>query len=196
MAHERLKNCPAFPEIDDKVKAGVTLEKVAADLQEQGYFTDVQESSVVRMLYRYKESLAATQLVKYAMPPHMHKKLQKTENQLDELDELQKLARLQIQRIDASYEQEKNLHFPIKSLDGMIQTAQGLVLASAKLKMDLGIYDKAAEKVELQAQVTQNHRLDEMEPTERKSLGRAAQAILASLLGPEEVLDATVIEED
>ena len=148
---KRLKELECFPQIEGKVKAGISLDEVARWIQEDLFqLTDIQRESVKRQLYRYKATLPAGELLQATGEPlWVRKAIEKMERGIDELEELEKLYLLQLRRISGDAETEAKIGKLFKGTNKEIQLATELLEKRLKLKMDLGILDRQPSKMQI-----------------------------------------------
>lgn len=148
---KRLKELDCFPEIEAKVKAGISLDEVARWLQDDMFqLTDIQRESVKRQLYRYKSTLPPGELLNAVGEPlWVRTAIEKMERGIDELEELEKLYLLQLKRISGDAETEARIGKLFKGTNKEIQLATELLEKRLKLKMDLGILDRQPEKMQI-----------------------------------------------
>lgn len=148
---KRLKEIDCFPEIESKIKAGVSPDEVGRWLQEDMFkLCDIKRESVVRQLYRYKSTLSPADLLTATPQPiWVTKAIEKMKRGIDELDELEKLYLLQLQRISRDAETEAKINKLFKGTNKEIQLATELLEKRIKLKMDLGILDKSPHKTQI-----------------------------------------------
>jgi hypothetical protein len=148
---KRLKELDCFPEIEAKIKAGVSPDEVARWLQEDMFqLGDIQRESAKRQLYRYKASLPPSELLKATEEPlFIRKAIEKMKRGIDEFDEMEKLYLLQIQRISRDTETEFKINKLFKGTNREIQLATDLLEKMVKLKMELGILDKQPTKMQI-----------------------------------------------
>lgn len=146
---KRLKDLECFPEVEAKIKAGVSPDEVARWLQEDMFqLGDIQRESVKRQLYRYKASLPPSELLKATPEPMwVTKAIEKMKRGINELEELEKLYLLQLQRISRDAETEAKINKLFKGTNKEIQLATDLLEMMLKLKMELGILDKQPSKM-------------------------------------------------
>jgi len=180
MAHESLRRMKCFPIIDEKLRAGVSIEKLAEEIQEEhGERTDIKRDSLIRALYRYKNDIPANQLADRGLPAHIEKKLNELKDDIDEIEELTLLYRLQRKRIILAMEQEEQINFLTKGTRKEFSEAREILMALAELKMKLGILDEKPR--ELKIGVTHYEQIESLEAHERKRLGKVAQILLREL---------------
>jgi len=181
-----------FPIIDEKLRAGVSIEKLAKEIQEEhGERTDIKRDSLIRALYRYKNDIPANQLADRGLPAHVARKLEELKGDIDEIEELTLLYRLQRQRIVTAMEQEEKIQFLTKDTRKEFAEAREILMALAELKMKLGILEEAPRKFEFG--VTHREEIAKLEEHERKKLGPIAQIILREL---ESLTTDDIIEAD
>lgn len=198
MAHDKLKSLKCFPQVHDKICAGVACETVAEWIQgDCGEYTDAKIGSVIRALYRYKEDLPATALA-IPEPLHVHKKIEKLRRGVNELSELEKLYLLQIARISKAVEVEDKINFLNKDVRKEMELAKELLVEMANLKVETGLYERQGHKFTLgvEGEVNHNHRqvLEEMDPDKRRKLGVVAQELLKRLTAPTEAPEAVLTD--
>jgi hypothetical protein len=106
---KRLKDLPNFQTIRLKLASGISCESVAEWMQVNvGQCTDVKRDTLVRQLYRFRESIppaeiAPVQLVK------MHQKVEQFTHQLSAHDELVKIIEYQLVRLGKLVEMEEKM---------------------------------------------------------------------------------------
>lgn len=152
---KRLKELECFPEVEAKVKAGVSPDEVARWLQEDMFqLTDIQRDSVKRQIYRFKSSLPSAELLKATPQPlWVTKAVEKMARGINEFDEFEKLYLLQLQRISRDAETEAKINKLFKGTNKEIQLATELLEKMVKLKMELGILHKAPDKMQIEGLV-------------------------------------------
>lgn len=180
MAFEKLKAMKCWPEVDQKVRAGIAIENIAEWVQEErGEYLDAKRDSLIRALYRYKQSLPATQLA-IPEPLHIHKKIEKLKRGLRELEEMEKLYLLQLSRISMATELEDKMRFPNSKLWKDVELAQNILLNMAKLKMEMGLYERVPGQVHVTGAIEHTHKefLDSIDPEQRQKLSGVAHGLL------------------
>lgn len=181
-AFAKLKQSPSYQEVHDKICAGVAIERIAEWLQEEkGEFTNIKRPSLVRQLYRYKESIPATKLADAGLPSHLWKKIEGMKRGVNELEELEKLYLLQLQRIALGVDTEEKIKFLNKAIRKELELAADLLGRMAELKMKLGLYDEAPTKFHLTGEFTHREALEKLDPDQRRKLGEATQPLLEIL---------------
>lgn len=146
-----LKNLECFPELDVKVKAGISIDEIARWLQDDLYqMTDIQLDSLKRQLTRYKASLPPAELLKATEEPlFIREAIQKMKRGINEIDELEKLYLFQLQRISRDAETERKINKLFKGTNKEIELATSLLEKSLKLKMELGLLNKSPNRLEV-----------------------------------------------
>jgi len=148
---KKLKDLECFPEIDMRIKAGISLEEVARWMQEDVMaFTDIQSESLKRQLYRYKASLPPSEILKANEEPlFIRKAIEKMKRGIDEIEELEKLYLFQLRRISMDGQTEQKINKLFKSTNKEIELATTLLEKIVKIKMELGILDKQPQRLEV-----------------------------------------------
>jgi hypothetical protein len=180
MAFEKLRALKCFPELDKRVRGGISIEDVASFIQdESAEYTEIKRDSLIRQLYRFKDSIPANQL---AIPEakHIHEKLQEFAGQVDEVDMLQKLFYVQMERVFQFREIEKATKFPIKAMYKEIEQAKEILVKLGELKIKLGHYEGAA--THRIASNSAERRVEELSSDARERLGAVASKLLTALV--------------
>lgn len=183
MAFEKLRALRCFPEVDKKIRAGIPCENIAEWIQEdQGEYTDVKRESLVRQLYRYKESIPGDEL---ETPDglYVRKKIENLKRGVNEAAELEKLYLLQLSRISMMVQTEDKIKFIQKGTRGEIEAARQILLDLAKLKIELGVYSRQPFTIQGQVDHTISRKIEELPPERRREMGRVAQELLSGLKG-------------
>lgn len=192
MAFDKFRSLKCFTEADKRIKGGIPIEDVAKFVQEEsGEYTEIKRDSLIRQLYRYKDSVPANQL---AIPEakHIHEKLKEFAGDVDEVEMLQKLFYVQMDRVMGFREIEKTTKFPIKAMYKEIEQAKDILVKLGELKIKLGMYEGAAtERLAVTGSVTEK-RIMEIPSDARERLGSVVRDAFAKLLNSGPVVDADV----
>lgn len=182
MAFERLKKLKCFPEVDKRIRGGMTPEEVASFIQNEcREYRDIKQDSLARQLYRYKRSIPANQL---AIPEskYIHERLKEFAGDVDELQMLQKLWFIQMERIFQFREIEKKTNFPMKGMTREIEQAKDILVRIGEFKIKLGHYEGAAtDRLHVQGDVV-SRQIEAIPVEARERLGSVANKILKGLL--------------
>lgn len=181
-AFQDLKRLYCFKEMDDKVKAGVAIEEVARWLQEDCFAqTEIKRDSLVRKLYRYKQSLPPADLVRHE-PLYIQKAIEKLRRGVSELDEMEKLYLLQLKRISIDAQTEERITKLFSGTNSEIRLAADLLVRMMNLKQELGIVQKVPDQVTFSGAVGIAPLVDEETDEQTKAkLGLLAGKLLDTL---------------
>lgn len=183
MAFDKLRQLKCFPELHDKVIAGVPIENISEWVQDDcKEYVQTKRESLTRMLYRYKESIPSTKLA-IPEPLYIHKKIEKLRRGTNELEELEKLYLLQMSRISSAVELEDRIKFRDTKLWKDVELAKNILVEAAKLKVEIGIYDRQGHNVNITGTLEHTHKefLDSMEPERRRKLGEVGTQLLDAM---------------
>jgi hypothetical protein len=146
----RIKNLDQFPEINAKIKAGVSIEEVSRWIQEDIFqLTDIQRNSLVRQLYRYRTTIPPKEFLKNEQPLFVTKAIEKMSRGINEIDELEKLYLLQLRRISKDAATEDKINKLFKGTSKEIELATELLEKMVKLKLELGILDRQPDRLQV-----------------------------------------------
>lgn len=174
MAFEKLRQIRCFPAVDKKIRAGVPCENVAEWIQDdQNEYTDIKRDSLVRQLYRYKEAMPPA-LLDHPEPLHIRKKIENLKRGVNEADELEKLYLLQLTRISRTVENEDKMNFLLKETRKEIDVARMLLLDLAKLKIEIGVYNRQPLAVTGEINHRVEGQLESIDPTNTPEVGGVA----------------------
>lgn len=183
----KFKNMPYFKEFDQKVRAGISASVIAKWLQnELCMFTDERLDSLGKSIYRYKESLPPGSIT-LAKPVYIEKAIEKMERGIDELEELESLYLLQKKRISIDAETESKINKLFSNTNREIALAKDLLKDRVELKMELGLLNRVAKKVDVSGgMVNVNQNLEpDMDDDKKQKLGIVAQKMLNVLVSQE-----------
>lgn len=148
-AFKDLRAMPCYKEMSEKIKADIAVEDVAKWLQEDMFQQlDIKRESLVRKLYRYKASLPPAEIVKEP-PLYVQKAVEKLKRGVNELEEMEKLYLLQLKRISMDAETEERINKLFSTTSNEIRLAVDILNRMVETKMELGIMDKAPERLDV-----------------------------------------------
>lgn len=135
-----LRTMKCFKEMHERIITGWTVAEVAKFVQDvKGELTNLTRDQLMDKLKLYRQSLPPGTMIARRMPQIMEKAAEKLQGGLDELKELEKLYRLQITRIELDHQKEKQIGKLFPTLVQEMKEAREILIASAELKMDLGL---------------------------------------------------------
>ena len=140
--HKQIAALPIFPEINKRIRAGEEIKSITDWVYTtKGYLTHKSYVSVLRMMYRYRDSLPLTAFddpQKSLSPTTFEKKVLEFVPQVNELLELERLIEKQKARIEIDLTIEQNINKLTSTLGIEIGNLSNLLTLSFKMKERLG----------------------------------------------------------
>lgn len=194
-----LKNCKCFPEIDRRIRLGWTIASLVSAVQDEfGECKDLSPKYLRKVLSEYRASIPPAELsassTRSAIVKLSNKKIT---DGLDEISELERLYKMQVERIEIDFENEKKINKLFNTTGREVFVAMKLLRQSAELKMDLGLLRRQAVGVEISGQLAveagERYGKDSIgkviaDPDSRRKVLGIAERLLA--LGAKASLDA------
>lgn len=205
--HKRLRELRCFPEVERKIKADIAPEEVARWIQEDMLeCLDVQRSSLVRALYRFKADLPPAEIVKEP-PLYIRKAIEKLKRGVNEIEELEHLYLFQLKRISQDAETESKIGKLFSGTKDEIRLAVDILTKMVDLKMELGIVDRSPMNINVSGGLAHAHAHTilkgmEIDENTKMRLGLVLEKMFTHLVeaSPEEMKEvvqtANAAEED
>ena len=192
-----------FEQVDSKVKEGVAISEIARwiqeDLMEQ---TDIKRSSLERKLYDYKAALPPGARMDAAPErPFVHETVEKMGQDMKEIKELERLYLYQLKRISIDGETEQKINKLFRAQSGEIKLAVEILDKLVTRKMELGLLDKAPDKLDITGNVNAGFSVLDIEKSElpdkeSHKLGVMAQKMLKAMVDKKDENEESEGEQD
>jgi len=151
---QRLRALKCFSEVHDRICDGWPLSEVARFIQEKRQeYDDVQHTTLMSLLQRYRATLPKSDIVREKMPQFHAEAMVAVEEDIDELAEFIKLFRMQESRLNIDHQTEKNINKLFGSMTQEMRVAGEILHRIAQLKMDLGMNERHLGKVDVETEV-------------------------------------------
>ena len=146
-AYALLKELPYFEEIDRRIKANISISRIAKWIQEdRGGRVDVTRKSLEKQLFRYKRDLLPGEVMDKA-PLFFQKHIEKLDHGFDEIEELENLYLLQLKRIDMNIVTEVKDGKLLSGTRAEIKLAVDILDKIIECKVKLGLLDHEPQKI-------------------------------------------------
>jgi hypothetical protein len=158
---KKLRHLQCYQEVYDRLTAGWGLTELARFIQEErGEYKEIPHKGLVEVLKAFRKEIPAGDLVAKRFPEEFQAAKETFISGINEVRELEELYRIQMHRITTDFTTEKNIGKLLPSMTSEMKEARQLLESLAKLKMDLGLMDRVAQKhshdvsVEVEATMT------------------------------------------
>ena len=148
---EALRKCGCFPEVDKRLRTGSSTPEIASMIQDEyGELTHLSHKYVQQLIKAHRSSLPPTELALTTSDSRVAKTARKKLAEgLNELEEMEKLFKIQIERINIDFGNERKIKKLFPTTGREVYVAVKILKQSADLKSDLGIYQKQLGTVEI-----------------------------------------------
>ena len=150
----RFKAANCFTEIDRRLRLGwSTPALVKAVHEEFKELLDVKPSTVASWINSYRSTLSPDERLGSSNSLVKMKAAKELARGLDELSELERLYKIQMERVDIDFNNEKKINKLLNTTGREVFVAMKILRQSAELKMDLGIVKRQIGTMEINGQV-------------------------------------------
>jgi len=151
----RLRDANCFSEIDRRLRLGWTTPALAKAIQHEfNELTDLSITYIRKLIDQYRSTIPAAEL-SMASPNSIvaRNANKKLSDGINELEEIEKLYKIQMERIQIDFGNEKTLKKLFPTTGREVYVAMKLIKQSADLKMDLGLVKRQLGTMEFTGQV-------------------------------------------
>jgi hypothetical protein len=151
----RLGDLECFSEIDRRLRLGWTTPALTKAIQQEfGEWTDLSATYIKKLIDTYRGTIPAAELSMVSANSLVARNAtRKLADGISELDELEKLYKLQEERIQIDFQNEKKLGKLFATTGREVFVAMKILRQSAELKMDLGLVKRQLGTMEVTGQV-------------------------------------------
>lgn len=158
---ERLRSLKCYDEVYKRICAGWPATQLARFIQEErNEYTQASQKQLERLLREFRQKIPPGDLVAKRFPEVFEDAKDKIEQGLDEIAELEELYRIQMHRVGIDLVTETKINKLLPSMTSEIKEARQILESLAELKMDLGIHQRAANKVDVNVEGEVSARLE------------------------------------
>jgi hypothetical protein len=137
-------------EVHRMIEDGVPCTRIAEYIHQQGEMLDVKRQTLARRLWDYKKKLPSYMVGK-RMSMMVANAVDRIREEVTEIEELEELLKIQKNRIEIDYKNEKLINKLLPTTGNEILIAAKIIDLKSRLKMDVGIYNKEPEKIEVES---------------------------------------------
>lgn len=147
----KFRSAKCFQEIDRRIRLGwSTSDLVVAIHEEFNECTDVKDGYLKKLVDDYRRTIPPSELVGAAVNSAVARNATRTlVDGLNEIQELERLYRLQAERLEMAWANEKKFNMTFPNTGKEVFVAMKIVKQSADLKMDLGLLRRQIGTVEV-----------------------------------------------
>jgi len=150
----KLRSLKCFKEVHSRLVAGWPIPEIVKFVQDvQHEYTDVTRTGLISVLKLYKKTIPAAELAERVASPLVMKAVHAVEEGIDELDEMQKLYKLQMERIQIDFNNEKSIKKLLPTMTQEVRVAREILNTYASLKMDLGLSKRHIGQLDIDARI-------------------------------------------
>lgn len=145
-AHSRVKGLPNYETVHEKVVSGVSPQNIAQYIQDDcGLCDDLQRSSLVVLLYRYKKSIPFEHRMTRSVT-QLATKTEQFSHELSVLTETTRLYELQVTRVGQLIEMEDGAGEPLTALGREMDRGMKYLEQIGTLKKQMGLIGEHGEQ--------------------------------------------------
>ena len=197
-----IRECKCFQEVDRRLRLGWSPSDVARMIQDEyGECEDLGFKYLKGLVEKYRDTIPPAELAGVPYNPLVAKKASiALATGVDELEELNKLYRMQMERIEIDFQNEKRINKLFSTTGREVFVAMKILSQAAELKMDLGLTKRHMGTMEvtgqMAAEVSDRYGKDSIgkviaDPDSRRKVLGIAERLLA--LGAKASIDAVEI---
>jgi len=137
----KLTRIKCWPEVESRLKAGITPSVIAKYIQEDCQeYLHIDHDSLTSVLSWYRRNkIPAGEIAQHHLPEFAAKALAKLEAGINEVTELHKMHALNSVRLETAMEQEASMGFLNPNVTNAMKLSQSLLQTSAEIKVNMGI---------------------------------------------------------
>lgn len=138
----RIRSLQCYPQVHQQLVEGIPVPEIAREIHEEHKEAlDVARDSLVRALYRFKDTIAPAEMLAARLPRKHAEALAKVRQGLNELEELEGLFAMQKKRIEKLVKVEEGVPtilFP--NLTNEMRVGVEMLREMSAMKKSMGIY--------------------------------------------------------
>jgi hypothetical protein len=150
-----VRSLKCFKEMHDRVVQGWSLGEIAKYVQDvKNELKEMTRDQLIDAIKHYRNTIPPGQIIGRRLPDKLRDAaVKQIAKGLDELAEFERLYKLQMERIEVDFKNEKNISKLFDGTHNEISEARKILHASAQLKMDLGLNHRTLGTLNVDAQL-------------------------------------------